>query len=189
MGYTYGYGPTLYADMIEGTLRVYTQLDTVVEYYTGLKATLSKQLNRFKAADVSWVLFNDDDTKMYLGRVDGTVSVFEYPSMLVYAATTWDSHGRPPVGFVGTYVSDKNVPSEVYVNKLDRRTCYIKLNQERCYILDVPIDFTANISAACSAVVLNKQGIHIFRGSEEVSNEGHWYIQDDAELRDILRFL
>lgn len=103
---------------------VYTKLysGTVVSYETALPFDVEEQTNYFDSNRVAFVLFKDES--MIVGRLDGTIGIFDKDSGLLTGLNWWKCPGFPltPIGY--TYGAGANRFMKVFLDLRDGKTIY-----------------------------------------------------------------
>lgn len=190
MGFRYfGYGDCLECECDGKEIIVYRHNGEIERFPTNLTLALPRQQTYFEGVGIMWVLYDENKSRMFIGRQDGSVSGYFTENDLLMFYGRWTVPPQIPVKDVGAYFLE-DITYRVVLNGLDNRTCYI-LGLYHEYVFNKPNFDIYVISDAIAKCINGNYGLHIVSLREEVNvNEnGHWFMADFRKSRDRIRFI
>lgn len=142
----YRFGHILPCSITKGYVCFKLPSGKVIQCATNLHVELPEQVNHFRSPYVMFLLY--DDEKEYIGRYDGSISIYKKGTNLLVGLNNW----VPPeceICQVGWYGYATQL-FEIYLNKLDMSTLYT--NRTNQFVSD--LTFTPSETALETALAL-----------------------------------
>lgn len=110
----------------------------VRSYPTKLDISLPKQKNLFVSNTVAFLLYDED--KMYIGRFDGVISIYDKNSRLLLGISAWSPPEGVPLKLIGFFHTAAGI-KEVNLDLRDHQTVYIDWHRIEA-LLSKPFNIT-----------------------------------------------
>lgn len=147
----------------------------VYKYPTRLNVTIPKQCNLYYAKDIAFYLKHNGE--VYIGRHDGSISIYRESDMLLTGLNNWDAPVGIPTCIIGFHRCGRGL-REVLLDLRDKQTIYVDYHDIEGF-LDRP--FLGNIESIFSSSVFDNIGSwSVVTGGGEVIGVSVWNIQDSV---------
>lgn len=190
MGFNYfGYG-CIQPCRVEGGY-VIRRLPSGAEqkYATRLTVDIPEQLNLFIAPNILFYLKHDG--LEYIGRKDGSISIYREKDDLLWGLNNWDISGIPLLKVCGYKIFGK-MHAYIYQDKFDQQSLYSSFAKRYSSKLPEKMEMFWDMNAAEIGWVIqgDDSSDYVFsrRGGERIAIDG-WQVQDLIRSTDCRRFL
>lgn len=173
--------------MDSGILKYRLRSGLVIEHKTGFEdLTIEEQTNLFISDRVMWILYHNGF--QYIGRRDGSVSIYRVSDDVLYGANSWHPPYYPETSVCGFKTGDYGCV-EVHIDMRDKRTVYATGVYEEG-VLPKPTDLTLNMTALRGASMTHYGNTqHIISKGGDVIEVDEWFVQEGIRRRDCPCFL
>lgn len=157
-----------------------------VKHATGLEVNIPEQTNTFISETVVFLLYNDG--KEYIGRLDGSISIYNQSDDLLVGLNHWEKHLCPRTKLCGYYLDGKFV-KELHVDLRDNTSLYV-IGDYREAVAKRPIG-SVSTDSALSDTTLYKSLLDytIYDERGEPIEADVWTVQEDVRRGDCRIFL
>lgn len=158
-----------------------------VKHKTALDVNIPEQTNTFISDTVVFVLYHDG--KEYIGRNDGSVSIYRQSDNLLVGLNYWEQPLYPETKLCG-YYSDSGMVEEIHLDLRDKQSVYV-VGDSRESKTKAPIQFSANTDIALFDTVIHGKLLDytIFdEGGARIAVDV-WSVQEDVRRGDCRIFL
>lgn len=188
MGFNYfGYG-NIHPCKIDGSNVIYKLPSGFeVKHPTGLDINIPEQVNPFISETVAFLLYHEG--KEYVGRSDGTISIYRQSDNLLVGLNYWTQPKYPETTLCGYYYGESGV-TEIHVDNRDRRSVYV-VGESREAVAKEMITVAANTNLAFTdTLFFNKlQDYFVYNGRGDSVELDVWSVQENVRCGNCPIFL
>lgn len=188
MGFNYfGYG-CLHPCRVENGAVIYKLPSGLeVSHKTALEVNIPEQTNLFISDTVTFLLYHEG--KEYVGRADGSISIYNQSDDLLVGLNYWDRQLYPETKLCG-YYADGKIIKEVHVDLRDKQSLYV-VGDYRESIAKSPIRITANTDIALNDAKIYNAVLDysIYNERGEPVEADVWTVQEDVRRGNCRIFL
>lgn len=159
----------------------------VIKHSTKLEIEIPEQCNLFISDTVAFLLYDAD--KMYIGRYDGSISIYRLSDNLLVGLNNWQAPKYVETKLCGFHNEGSHL-DEIHLDLRDRQTVYIcGLGAEGLFSHPIASDFNLNDSSFSASVFGTQRDYSIFDERGDPIEAKFWPLQEGVRLRDCRIFL
>lgn len=188
MGFCYfGYGHTHPCKISGGKVSYLLPSGMWVSANTALQEEVREQTIPFLSDTVAFYL--EDNDKSYVGRYDGSISMYRLSDDLLVGLNYWEAPKYPNTVLIGYFNNDYTL-GEVHLDLNDHRTAYVSgAFMQGCFPEPVYGDIDLFASESMAAARYKQRDTYIMKGDDSLVAENFWSVQKNLRVRDCRVFL